>query len=78
VGKLFAIPEQHAAQKFHDLFEAFLNKFNDASVDVRISVLQCAKAFYEANSFGSESLKKFISKLLNRYSCFYLMSVYVI
>ncbi|WJX30406.1 hypothetical protein P8452_18948 [Trifolium repens] len=68
VGKLFAIPEQHAAQKFHDLFEAFLNKFNDASVDVRISVLQCAKAFYEANSFGSESLKKFITSVEGRLS----------
>ncbi|GAU33080.1 hypothetical protein TSUD_227390 [Trifolium subterraneum] len=53
VGKLFAIPEQHAAQKFHDLFEGFLNRFDDKSVDVRISVLQCAKAFYEANPFTS-------------------------
>ncbi|XP_045822500.1 sister chromatid cohesion protein PDS5 homolog B-like isoform X1 [Trifolium pratense] len=63
VGKLFAIPEQHAAQKFGDLFEVFLKRFNDVSVDVRISVLNCAKAFYEANPSGSGSLEKFITSV---------------
>jgi sister-chromatid-cohesion protein PDS5 len=76
-GKLFALPNYHVAQKFQDLFAEFLKRFYDTSVDVRISALQCAKAFYVANPFGKESLEV-ISKLLNQYSCFYLMSVYVI
>jgi len=57
VGKLFALSEDHVAQKFHDLFVEFLNRFSDTSVDVRISALQCAKAVYVANPFGRESLE---------------------
>ncbi|XP_050886005.1 sister chromatid cohesion protein PDS5 homolog B isoform X2 [Lathyrus oleraceus] len=57
VGKLFALPEHHVAQKFHDLFLEFLKRFSDKSVDVRISALQCAKAFYAADPFGRESLE---------------------
>ncbi|XP_061341944.1 sister chromatid cohesion protein PDS5 homolog B [Gastrolobium bilobum] len=55
VGKLFALPEHHAAQLYHDLFVEFLKRFSDKSVDVRISALQCAKAFYMANPYGRES-----------------------
>ncbi|KAK4276740.1 hypothetical protein QN277_014853 [Acacia crassicarpa] len=54
VGKLFTLPEHHAAQKYHDLFMEFLNRFSDKSVDVRISALQCAKAIYVANTSGRE------------------------
>lgn len=69
MGKLFTLSEHHVAQKFHDLFVEFLNRFSDTSVDVRISALQCAKAVYVANPFGRESLE-IICKLLNRY-CFF-------
>ncbi|XP_012567744.1 sister chromatid cohesion protein PDS5 homolog B isoform X3 [Cicer arietinum] len=55
VGKLFALPKHHVAQKYHDLFVEFLKRFSDKSVDVRISALQCAKAFYVANPYGRES-----------------------
>ncbi|KAK7301356.1 hypothetical protein RJT34_12219 [Clitoria ternatea] len=55
VGKLFALPEHHAAQKYHNLFVEFLKRFSDKSVDVRIRALQCAKSFYLANPSGSES-----------------------
>ncbi|KAK7275658.1 hypothetical protein RIF29_16778 [Crotalaria pallida] len=55
VGKLFALPEHHVAQKYHELFVEFLKRFSDKSVDVRISALQCAKAFYAVNPYGSES-----------------------
>lgn len=71
MGKLFALPEHHVAHKYHDLFVEFLKRFSDKSVDVRISALQCAKAFYMANPFGRES-HEIISKLLNIYSCFCL------
>ncbi|XP_054798442.1 sister chromatid cohesion protein PDS5 homolog B isoform X2 [Prosopis cineraria] len=54
VGKLFALPEHHAAQKYHDLFVEFLKRFSDKSVDVRISALHCAKAIYVANPSGRE------------------------
>ncbi|XP_058724136.1 sister chromatid cohesion protein PDS5 homolog B isoform X3 [Vicia villosa] len=57
VGKLFALPEHRVAQKFHDLFLEFLKRFSDKSVDIRISALQCAKAFYAADPFGRESLE---------------------
>ncbi|RDY12882.1 Sister chromatid cohesion protein PDS5-like A, partial [Mucuna pruriens] len=56
VGKLFALPEHHVAQKYHDLFVEFLKRFSDKSVDVRISALQCAKDFYLANPYGRESI----------------------
>ncbi|KAK2453745.1 sister chromatid cohesion protein PDS5 protein A [Trifolium repens] len=56
-GKLFALPNHHVAQKFQDLFAEFLKRFYDTSVDVRISALQCAKAFYVANPFGKDSLE---------------------
>lgn len=68
VGKLFTLPEHHAAQKYHDLFMEFLNRFSDKSVDVRISALQCAKAIYVANTSGRE-FHQIICKLLDTYSC---------
>ncbi|XP_027368350.1 sister chromatid cohesion protein PDS5 homolog A [Abrus precatorius] len=55
VGKLFALPEHHVAQKYHELFVEFLKRFSDRSVDVRISALQCAKALCLANPHGRES-----------------------
>ncbi|XP_019460581.1 PREDICTED: sister chromatid cohesion protein PDS5 homolog A isoform X2 [Lupinus angustifolius] len=55
VGKLFALPEHHAALKYPELFVEFLKRFSDKSVDVRISALQCANAFYAANPYGRES-----------------------
>lgn len=69
VGKLFTLSEHHVAQKFHDLFVEFLNRFSDTSVDVRISALQCAKAVYVANPFGRESLE-IISSVEGRLSDF--------
>ncbi|XP_057735278.1 sister chromatid cohesion protein PDS5 homolog B isoform X2 [Arachis stenosperma] len=55
VGKLFALSEQLVAQKYHDLFVEFLERFSDKSVDVRISALQCSKAIYVAKPYGTES-----------------------
>ncbi|KAH1215952.1 Sister chromatid cohesion protein PDS5 A-B [Glycine max] len=55
VGMLFAL-QHHVVQKYHELFVEFLKRFSDKSVDVRISALQCAKAFYLANPYdGTES-----------------------
>ncbi|XP_065880511.1 sister chromatid cohesion protein PDS5 homolog B [Euphorbia lathyris] len=54
-GKLFAMPEQHVAQKYHNLFIEFKNRFSDKSVEVRLSALQSAKACYMANPSGKES-----------------------
>ncbi|KAM3683139.1 hypothetical protein ACB098_12G123600 [Castanea mollissima] len=55
VGKLFALPKQHVAQHYRDLFLEFLKRFSDKSVEVRLSALQCVKAFYMANPSGTES-----------------------
>ncbi|KAK2659490.1 hypothetical protein Ddye_006023 [Dipteronia dyeriana] len=55
IGNLFALPENHIVEKYHDLFIEFLKRFSDKSAEVRMSVLQCAKAFYLANPIGKES-----------------------
>ncbi|XP_059435125.1 sister chromatid cohesion protein PDS5 homolog B isoform X2 [Corylus avellana] len=55
IGKLLALPKQRVAQDYHDLFVEFLKRFSDKSVEVRVSALQCVKAFYMANPSGSES-----------------------
>nr|XP_023895228.1 sister chromatid cohesion protein PDS5 homolog A isoform X3 [Quercus suber] len=55
VGKLFALPKRHVAQHYRDLFLEFLKRFSDKSVEVRVSALQCVKAFYMANPSGAES-----------------------
>ncbi|MED6112773.1 hypothetical protein PIB30_064706 [Stylosanthes scabra] len=65
VGKLFALSEQLVAQKYHDLFVEFLERFSDKSVDVRISALQCSKAIYAAKPYGAES-DKIISAVEDR------------
>ncbi|WCJ44636.1 hypothetical protein M5689_025294 [Euphorbia peplus] len=54
-GKLFAIREQRVAQKYHNLFTEFKNRFSDISVDVRLSVLRSAKVCYMVNPSGKES-----------------------
>ncbi|KAJ6939281.1 sister chromatid cohesion protein PDS5 [Populus alba x Populus x berolinensis] len=55
IGKLLALPEHHAVQKYHNLFVEFKNRFSDKSAEVRLSVLQCAKACYMANPSGNVS-----------------------
>ncbi|PNX93315.1 sister chromatid cohesion PDS5-like protein, partial [Trifolium pratense] len=65
VGKVFAILEQHVAQKFRDLFVQFLERFYDKSAYVRIEALQCAKAVYAVNPFWSES-HEFITSVEDR------------
>uniref|UniRef100_A0A7N2N081 Uncharacterized protein n=1 Tax=Quercus lobata TaxID=97700 RepID=A0A7N2N081_QUELO len=62
VGKLFALPKQQVAQHYHDLFLEFLKRFSNKSVEVRVSALQCVKAFYMASPSGTES-HEVISKL---------------
>ena len=62
VGKLFALPKRHVAQHYRDLFLEFLKRFSDKSVEVRVSALQCVKAFYMASPSGTES-HEVISKL---------------
>ena len=38
-------------------------------MDVRISALQCAKAFYLANPYDGTDSREIMSKLLHKYSC---------
>ncbi|KAG7980770.1 hypothetical protein I3843_05G200200 [Carya illinoinensis] len=53
IGKLFGLPGQHVAKHYRDLFLEFLKRFSDKSVEVRVSALQCVKAFYLANPSGT-------------------------
>ncbi|XP_050211868.1 sister chromatid cohesion protein PDS5 homolog B [Mercurialis annua] len=55
VGKLFALPDYHVAQKYHNLFIEFKNRFYDKSVDVRLNAIQCAKDCYMVSPTGKES-----------------------
>ncbi|KAL9396150.1 hypothetical protein Peur_010403 [Populus x canadensis] len=55
IGRLLALPEHHAVQKYQSLFVEFKNRFSDKSAEVRLSVLQCAKACYIANPSGNVS-----------------------
>ncbi|KAH7567871.1 hypothetical protein JRO89_XS07G0171100 [Xanthoceras sorbifolium] len=57
IGKLFALPENHIVERYHDLYTEFLKRFSDKSAEVRVCILQCAKAFYLANPIGKESLE---------------------
>jgi sister-chromatid-cohesion protein PDS5 len=61
IGKLLALPEHHAVQKYQSLFVEFKNRFSDKSAEVRLSVLQCAKACYIANPSGNVS-REILSK----------------
>ncbi|CAK7346982.1 unnamed protein product [Dovyalis caffra] len=63
IGKLFALPEHHVVQKYHNLFVEFKNRFSDKSAEVRLSALQCAKACYISNPSGNVSLE-----ILSKYS----------
>ncbi|KAG4954297.1 hypothetical protein JHK87_039891 [Glycine soja] len=65
VGKLFAL--QHpVVQKYHELFVEFLKRFSDKSVDVRISALQCAKAFYLANPYDGTDSREIMTSIGDR------------
>ncbi|KAJ9167086.1 hypothetical protein P3X46_021763 [Hevea brasiliensis] len=66
IGKLFALPDHHVAQKYRNLFIEFKNRFSDKSVEVRLSALQCAKACYMANPSGKES-SQLLSALEGRF-----------
>ncbi|KDP32795.1 hypothetical protein JCGZ_12087 [Jatropha curcas] len=55
IGKLVALPGQHVAQEYQNLFIEFKNRFSDKSVEVRLTALQCAKACYTADPFAKES-----------------------
>lgn len=57
IGKLFALPEHHAAQEYRHLFVEFLKRFSDKSTEVRIAALECVKACYIANPSKAESLE---------------------
>uniref|UniRef100_A0A2P2M3Q4 Uncharacterized protein MANES_18G076700 n=1 Tax=Rhizophora mucronata TaxID=61149 RepID=A0A2P2M3Q4_RHIMU len=57
IGKLLALPESHVAQNYRNLFIEFKNRFSDKSVEVRVSVICCAKACFISNPCGKESLE---------------------
>ncbi|KAL2634564.1 hypothetical protein R1flu_006043 [Riccia fluitans] len=55
LGRLFALPGQHVAQEYKQLFSEFLKRFSDKAVEVRLAVVACAKACLEANPSGPEA-----------------------
>ncbi|KAL3693850.1 hypothetical protein R1sor_007501 [Riccia sorocarpa] len=55
LGRLFALPGQHVAQEYKQLFSEFLKRFSDKAVDVRLAMVACAKACLEANPSAPEA-----------------------
>jgi sister-chromatid-cohesion protein PDS5 len=57
LGRLFALPGRQFAQEYPLVFAEFLKRFSDKAVDVRVAVVNCAKAFMEANPNGEQASK---------------------
>lgn len=55
LGRLFALPGQHVAHEYHQLFAEFLKRLSDKSVEVRLAAVECAKECFLANPFGTEA-----------------------
>ena len=55
LGRLFALPGRQFAQEYPPVFAEFVRRFSDKVVDVRIAVVNCAKAFMEANPTGEQA-----------------------
>ncbi|KAK1263732.1 hypothetical protein QJS04_geneDACA022342 [Acorus gramineus] len=56
LARLFAASGLHLAHReYHQLFVEFLNRFSDKSAEVRACAVECAKACYVANPWGTEA-----------------------
>jgi len=55
LGRLFALPGQHVAHEYHQLFAEFLKRLSDKTVEVRLAAVECAKECFLANPFGTEA-----------------------
>eukprot|EP01018_Ginkgo_biloba_P018620 Gb_23673 [translate_table: standard] len=55
LGRLFALPGQHVAQEYRQLFAEFLKRFSDKTVEVRLAAAECAKECFLANPSGTEA-----------------------
>ena len=73
IRKLFALPGQHVAQEYRNLFLEFLNRFADKSSEVRLCAISCAKGLYMNNPSGTEALEV-LSKFLE--ACIGALPVY--
>lgn len=55
LGQLFALPGRQFAQEYPSLIKEFLKRFNDKAVEVRVAVINSAKAFLEANPTSEQA-----------------------
>lgn len=55
LGRLFAFPGRQFAQDYPLVFSEFLKRFSDKVADVRVAVVNCAKAYVEANPSGEQA-----------------------
>lgn len=68
LGRLFAAPGQPVPLEFKQLFAEFLKRFTDKAVEVRLSVVECAKQCLLANPVGeSEEILAALSDRLQDY-----------
>jgi hypothetical protein len=64
LGRLFALPGRQFTQEHPLVFAEFLKRFSNV-VDVRVAVVNCAKAFMEANPNGEQASKILGDRLLD-------------
>jgi hypothetical protein len=57
LGRLFALLGRQFTQEYPLVFAEFLKRFSDKVVDVRVAVVNCVKAFMEANPNGEQASK---------------------
>lgn len=55
LGRLFALPGQHVAKEYRQLFLEFLKRFTDKSAEVRLAMIDCAKDCLKVNPSGCET-----------------------
>lgn len=55
LGRLFALPGQHVAKEYRQLFSEFIKRFTDKAVEVRLAMIECVKACLKANPSESEA-----------------------
>lgn len=65
LGQLFSVPGQIVQDEFKQIFAEFVKRFTDKSVEVRLTVVECAKQCLLANPSGFEA-DEIISALSER------------
>lgn len=59
IGRLVAVPGRHLAKEYPPLFKEFVKRFGDKTAEVRVAVINSAKAFLKSNSSDEQATEVF-------------------